>query len=468
MYALWERARGRRASAALLPLILLLALWPVAVSAHAFLDTSNPTANAVVATSPSEIKMEFTERIVPSASSAQLYNADAVKVATPASHIGATAYELILPLPPNLPKGTYTVQWQNVSADDGHPNNGYFAFTIGTQSNIVLPSPPPAPALNTAIVSLASISRWLSLLGLAGLIGSLLIWRWVIVPAIAELTEPNQRRIARNIRRFAYASIAVAVVGSILIAVAQARTSGGVNLGSLWTILGQSRFGRLLLLGDALLLVLAAILWRPNFWSRSTGWRTRWFELLIIALAPLPDALNSHAAAIGDGAQSAVTTDWLHLVAASVWIGGLLTLVIGLVLVRSLSLEHRRGVYAEAIPRFSTIAIIATITLGVTGFYAAWLEVGNLDALLHTTYGHTLIVKLVTIVPLLALGAVNLLVVGPAMRRGVKYVHHFGRIVAAEAVLGVTIFAIVGVLTGLPTAREVVTFSSGHPAYSYN
>jgi mono/diheme cytochrome c family protein len=187
-----------------------------------------------------------------------------------------------------------------------------------------------------------------------------------------------------------------------------------------------------------------------------------------VGLAPLPYALNSHASAIGDGSQSAITTDWMHLIAASVWVGGLITLVIGLVLIRSLSLEQRRSVYAEAIPRFSTLAIIATIMLVITGVYAAWLQVGNLDALWHTTYGKTLIVKLVTIVPLLLLGAINLLVVGPGMRRSVTFVRHFGRVVIAEALLGVAILGIVGVLIGLPTARQVVTFSSGHPAFSYD
>ena len=468
MNALWVRARGRRASVALLPAMIFLALWPIIVSAHAFLDTSSPTGNAVVATSPAEVKLEFTERLQPNSSSAQLYTADAVKVDTPASHIGASPAELILPLPPNLPLGTYTVQWQNVSADDGHPNNGFFAFTVGGQANVVLPAPPPAPALNTAIVSLASIARWLGLLGLAGIIGSLMVWRWVIAPAIAELTEPSRHRIARNVRRLALGSIAVAIIGSLLLLIAQARTADGMSFASVWENLVQTRFGRLLLARDALLLLLAAITWRPEFWLPATARRTRWLVLLLTGLAPLPYALSSHASAIGDGAQAAITTDWMHLVAASVWVGGLLTLVIGLVLVRSLSLDQRRGVYVVAIPRFSTLAIIATIALGITGVYAAWLEVGNLDALWHTTYGKTLVVKLVTIVPLLLLGAVNLLIVGPGLRRSVSFVRHFGRVVAAEAALGVAIFGIVGVLIGLPTARQVVTFSSGHPAYSYD
>jgi copper transport protein len=431
------------------------------VSAHAFLDTSSPTANAVVATAPAEVKLEFTERLQPNGSSAQLYDADAKKVETPASHIGANPKELILPLPPNLPRGTYTVQWQNVSADDGHPNSGFFAFTIGGQSNVVLPAPPPAPETGSAILSLGSLARWLGLLGLAGTLGSLLIWRLVIAPALLEQSEAERQRIARQIRRLAFGSIALALIGGTLLLIVQARGSGGLG-----DILFQSRFGRLLWLRVVLLVILAVIIRRLEFWL--TANRARWFALLLLVLLPLPYALNSHASAIGDGSQTAVAADWMHLVASSVWVGGLLTLVIGLVLVRALTAEQRRAVYAEAIPRFSTLAIIATITLGITGVYAAWLQVGNLDALWHTTYGKTLVVKLLTIVPLLLLGAINLLIIGPALRRGAHFVRHFGRVVGAEALLGVAILAIVGVLVGLPTGRQVLTFSSGHPAFSFD
>jgi copper transport protein len=441
-------------------LLLCLALWPALVSAHAFLDTSSPTPNAVVATAPAEVKIEFTERLQPNASSAQLYDADAKKVDTPASHIGANPKELILPLPPNLPKGTYTVQWQNVSADDGHPTSGFFAFTIGGQSNVVLPAPPPAPTNGSAILSLSSLARWLGLLGLAGVIGSLIVWRQVIAPVWLEQREADRQRVARQIRRLALGSIALAFIGGLLLLIAQVRSSG-----SLSDVLFQSRFGHLLWLRFVLLIVLAGVIWRLEFWLVST--RARWLALVLLALLPLPYALNSHASAIGDGKQAAVATDWMHLVASSVWVGGLLTLVIGIVLVRALGEEERRAVYAEAIPRFSTLAIIATITLGITGFYAAWLQVGNLDALWHTTYGKTLVVKLVTIVPLLMLGAINLLVIGPALRRGAHFVRHFGRVVGAEALLGVAILAIVGGLVGLPTGRQELTFSSGHPAFSF-
>ncbi len=459
-------ARGWRASVALLPLILCLALWPALVSAHAFLDTSSPTANAVVATAPSEIKMEFTEQLQPNATSAQLFDADAKKIDTPASRIGANPKELILPLPANLPRGTYTVQWQNVSADDGHPSSGFFAFTIGGQSNIVLPAPPPAPETGGGILSLGSLARWLGLLGLAGAIGSLIIWRQVIAPALGEQSEAQRRRISRQIRRLTLGSIALALIGSILLLIAQTRGAGGFSGGNLVDTLFQSRFGHLLLLRDALLIAMAIVIRRPAFWL-APG-RARWLSLALLVLLPLPYSLNSHASAVGEGSQTAITADWMHLVASSVWVGGLLSFVIGLVLVRTLTAEERRAVYAEAISRFSTLAIIATVTLSITGVYAAWLQVGNLDALWHTTYGKTLVAKLITIIPLLMLGALNLLVIGPAMRRGARYVRHFGQVVVAEALLGVAILAIVGALVGLPTGRQVLTFSSGHPAFAFD
>ncbi len=190
--------QGRRARAVLLSLAALLCLWPALVSAHAFLDTSSPSANAVVSTAPPEVKLEFTEHIQPNASKAELYDSNANRVSTPPSHIGATASELILPLPTNLPAGTYTVQWQNVSADDGHPNNGYFAFTVGGQADVVLPAPPPAPP-NPGIISLGSIARWIGLVGLAGLIGSLLAWRWVIAASI-ETSKRTYKAASRRTR----------------------------------------------------------------------------------------------------------------------------------------------------------------------------------------------------------------------------------------------------------------------------
>ena len=457
---------GRRWSAALLLFVLVGTLWPISTSAHAFLDTSDPTANAVVATAPTAVKMVFTERIQPSASTAELYDSNATRVDTPPSHLGASPRELILPLPKDLPTGTYTVQWRNISVDDGHPNSGYFAFTVGGQANVVLPAPPPAPA-NPGIISLGSIARWIGLLGLAGLIGSLIVWHLVITPGTESTGEELRRRIVRRVRGLALASFVVALFGSGLLFVDRVQAGGVVTFGTIGETLTASRFGWLILARVVLLLSLATVAWLPALWAFPASLRIRTITLLACTAVPVPYALNSHSAALVDGGATAVTVDWLHLLAASIWIGGLFALVIGLISVRPLTIEQRRSALAEIIPRFSTLAIMSVIVLGLTGFYSAWLDVGNLNALQHTTYGRTLIVKLVLLIPLLLLGALNLLIVGPRLRLHASAARQFGCTLIAEAIIGICVLGVVGVLIALPTGREVLTFSSGHPSFQY-
>src|SRR5205085_1850576 len=48
--------------------------------------------------------------------------------------------------------------------------------------------------------------------------------------------------------------------------------------------------------------------------------------LVAMAAALLTSSLNSHSAALLSGAYLGVAVDWLHLVAAAAWIGGLATL----------------------------------------------------------------------------------------------------------------------------------------------
>ena len=217
-----------------------------------------------------------------------------------------------------------------------------------------------------------------------------------------------------------------------------------------------------------ILFALGGLVWDSRLWKPRPDPYLRWLTLALVIAAPIPYSLSSHAAAVDGGRPTSIVNDWLHVAAASVWIGGLLPLVVGLIMARTLTDERRRQLYAAAIPRFSTMAIISVLILGITGFYATWLEVGNLTSLVHTTYGRTLLVKLIALVPLLLLGAFNLVIVGPRVRQSSFFARHFGQTIMAEVILGVAILAIAGALTGLPTAREVTTFSSGHPSFQFD
>src|SRR5262249_41115191 len=77
---------------------------------------------------------------------------------------------------------------------------------------------------------------------------------------------------------------------------------------------------------------------------------------------------------------------WLHMLAAGVWVGGLIWLLLGL---RGLARAER----GPAVRRFSQLALAAVAVLAVTGVLRAVPEVGSLGALVSTSFGVVLLIK---------------------------------------------------------------------------
>jgi len=211
---------------------------------------------------------------------------------------------------------------------------------------------------------------------------------------------------------------------------------------------------------------LALYLRRPGVTARSRAWLAGG---ALGAVLLLTNSLNSHAAAVQEGVVVAVAADWLHLAATAVWIGGLVQLVVALpAALATLPTALRGRLLALAIPRFSVAALASVAVLVVTGLYATWLQVGSLDALAGTAYGQALLAKIVLLLPLLALGAINLLVLSPrvasAVRRGTRAAterlggleRRFRASIGAEVLLGVAILGVVGLLTSLEPARDAL------------
>ncbi|HEU5434349.1 MAG TPA: FixH family protein, partial [Thermomicrobiales bacterium] len=130
---------------------------------------------------------------------------------------------------------------------------------------------------------------------------------------------------------------------------------------------------------------------------------------------------------------------------------------------------RRRALLTRALPRFSATALVAWGVLGLTGLYSAWLQVGSLAALRATDYGVTLVVKLALLVPLLALGAVNLLAASPGIRREAMtartagtWVRRLPWTIGAEVALVTVVLLVVGRLTSLEPARA--EFAAQQPA----
>jgi cytochrome c oxidase assembly factor CtaG/putative copper export protein len=112
----------------------------------------------------------------------------------------------------------------------------------------------------------------------------------------------------------------------------------------------------------------------------------------------IPLAQQGHAAG-SSGHDAAVTDLALHLEGASVWLGGL----VALVLLRSTLEKGRIGV---VLARYSTIAIVCFVVVAVSGIGSAALRIGDWAAL-STGYGVLVLVKTFALVALGLFGVVQ-------------------------------------------------------------
>jgi len=168
------------------------------------------------------------------------------------------------------------------------------------------------------------------------------------------------------------------------------------------------------------------------------GARPAWRVLAVLASAWLFfRSFQGHSGAHGIGSAA---IDWLHLQAASAWIGGLLQLAL-----------LPRPVPALAARRFRTLATATLALLVPAGVYLAVLHVQHLDMLAGTTYGRTLLAKLGLAALLLALGATNHFRHVPAMGRGEAGAPaRLSRAVRLEIGLATAILLLTAVLGALP------------------
>jgi copper transport protein len=142
--------------------------------------------------------------------------------------------------------------------------------------------------------------------------------------------------------------------------------------------------------------VLADLLRRGAAAARSSAWRV---GAGAVGLGLLRiTGLTGHASDAHDSTLAAVA-DLVHLIGMSVWVGGLAVLLVG-VLPRREPEE-----LAVVVPRYSTLAMVSVLAVVGGGVVLAWQLVGGFGALLHTTYGHLLLLKIALLVVILVAAA---------------------------------------------------------------
>jgi copper transport protein len=381
---------------------------PTAAWAHAALLHTVPVASRTINSSPPAVRLTYTEPIEPRFAIVSVTNAEArqVTVGEPTRAPGSPQ-TLVTPLR-KLPEGWYLVFWRVISAD-GHPVRGAFTFAVGPN-----PGPPPqfrVPSLSeTATTAQLLIARWLVFVSVLAALGIFVLRMLIARPVVRAVPGCSLRPLSAAF----WVAVAVALAATpiyVVIATAQFSLRSAFDLGAVVPLARASAFGRdyldleLVLALFALGAAIALALDRPERPQRS-----------VVELLALPAALAAGASALvlpglaGHAGQKsprglALPLDAVHLAAASVWLGGLIGLVVFWL---SVGAQGRVAALALVVPRFSSVAFVSVLILIGAGIGASFLELPTFASLWQTSYGKALIVKIVLLFAALLLAGVNL------------------------------------------------------------
>lgn len=108
---------------------LLVIMSPGLALAHAELTNSDPAADAVLDTPPSEVVLTFGAELDPDGSSFSVTDADGVEVATGDVDLDVAERNVMRGDVAIVGSGHFAVEWTSV-AIDGHTETGSFAFEV--------------------------------------------------------------------------------------------------------------------------------------------------------------------------------------------------------------------------------------------------------------------------------------------------------------------------------------------------
>lgn len=219
--------------------------------------------------------------------------------------------------------------------------------------------------------------------------------------------------------------------------------AGALTISGLRTVLTETRFGLVWEWRIAILLVLIVVLVLAHFGQTPNPARASVAVLAGFALATLSGV--GHAV-MNSGTAGVVHqfADAVHLFSAAAWLGGLVVLL-------RLFASTDSGlatIGVHALPLFSAMAVIAVALVVSSGIVNAVLLLDSPAALIATTYGRLLVAKIILVLGMIALGAINRQVLMPriAESSGARGASGLVRSVAVEIGLGLAVLAIVGAL----------------------
>jgi copper transport protein len=409
-----------------LALVALVALaFPAVASAHATLRSTTPSFRSELKQGPAVIRLTFDQYVTVLPNSIRVLNGVGKNFAGPArvngTHVVATVHHLKL--------GAYTVRWQAISADS-HVVSGVWTFGVGV----------PAPAVDNAYgaggpTTKEHVVRWIWFLGIALTIGAL-GFRLIVLRGL-RVPRPLERRIAVAAGLGALATIHAGIVAFSLRAEDALQLPFGRFLYGDLSPMAKTRFGYAFVTMTLVFAVVLTLIY--------LSWLLDRVEPLVPALALAVVfagglSVSGHDAVDPGSSWKTEIADWLHLSAASLWIGALATMAL---LLWTGAPELRKAAFM----RFSRLAtVLIAVVLGA-GVYLAIVRLPHVSDLWSTGYGRVLLVKIGLVSFALLWGAFHHFVVAPALERAdAGFLGRIGRSLAGESMVGMAVLLVAAIL----------------------
>jgi copper transport protein len=372
----------------LLGAMAILVLPAAPASAHATLEQTAPVAGTVLDQLPGEVTLTFSEQVRMVADKIRVTGPDGNRADAGKPAVRDT--ELVIPLKPGGPKGTYLVSYRVISADS-HPVSGGYSFSFGQPSAV--PNPDDAGSsvrTDTFVKDAMSVARFLGFAGLVLLIG----------PALVLFALWPRRLPAHDPGRLAQIGAGLLAVSTILELYLQVPYTAGTTVFDVSSAAAREVLGtpfgaaHLVRLG---VVIAVALLLRPLIAGRASKVdQTLLIILGVVGLGTWPISGHPSASPVP---TLTVVADVAHLAAMSIWLGGLVMLF-GFLLRRANTRE-----LSAIVPVWSGWALFAITVLVLAGTAQALVEIGTVDALTGTTYGKLVIAKVVLLAAVVSVAA---------------------------------------------------------------
>jgi len=386
----------------------LLSISGGAALAHNSISDSSPAEGEVLASPPTQWTITFAKSVPLESASGQVVTDTGQRQDLPKPRIGTTDNVIVFDLPQNL-TGTITGRWRLVGTD-GHVISGRVTFTapqatisapnVTTSAPNVIPAAPAPEAtiplpLETEDASISETirvsTRFITYVAII-LLGGLLFANFYIAQGV--LSTPRGRLLTH----IAAIGTLVTPIISLWILLDDVRGSDG-SIGSALSTVRSLSIGPMIMFrivaGAAIVFFARSLLKRKTFDDSGTRLLALLLTMYCVALAYGGHSRSLSAPWLG------VPTDVIHVVAVSVWLGGLAAVVV--VIVPAVSVEQSM----IAFDRFGFAAERAVPAIMVTGVIQSLRLHGNVRSVFSSTHGLLLLAKVSVVVIMLLLGNRN-------------------------------------------------------------